>query len=105
MSAAINNLAKDVIQDVLTSAVTQPFPASRKVYVHGVPMREITQSATHTSKGEEPNPVVTVYDTSGPYTDPAARIDLERGLPALREQWIEARGDSEQMKGPTSIFG
>ncbi|HEX9628230.1 MAG TPA: phosphomethylpyrimidine synthase ThiC, partial [Acidiferrobacterales bacterium] len=94
----------------LTEEATRPFPASRKVFVAGsrpdlrVPMREVAQSLTRTAKDAVANPSVTVYDTSGPYTDPAARIDLLAGLPALRAQWIEERGDSEQLAGPTSTF-
>ncbi len=95
----------------LSSEVTKPFPKSRKIYVQGprtdirVPMREIEQSETHASIGTEENPPIYVYDTSGPYTDPAAKIDLLKGLPALREQWIEERDDTELLSGPTSEFG
>ncbi len=94
----------------LSEEVRRPFPASRKIHVDGpldvrVPMREISLSATRIADGLEPNPPVTVYDTSGPYTDPDARIDLAAGLPALREGWIEARGDTEQLRGPSSIYG
>jgi phosphomethylpyrimidine synthase len=94
----------------LTDEATRPFPASRKVYVEGsrsirVPMREVSQTPTRTRDGIQPNPPVTVYDTSGPYTDPAVKIDLLAGLPALRENWIAARGDTEQLRGPSSIFG
>jgi phosphomethylpyrimidine synthase len=82
----------------------EPFPASRKIYVKGqlhdisVAMREIAVGNTVDgfTDTETPNPPVTVYDTSGPYTDPAVEIDLERGLPRLREQWIISRGDTEQ---------
>ena len=72
---------------------TEPFPSSRKIYIQGegpgvrVPMREIRLSST---RGVE-NPPVKVYDTSGPYTDPAVSIDLQRGLPPLRREWIRAR--------------
>ncbi|TIM54104.1 phosphomethylpyrimidine synthase ThiC [Mesorhizobium sp.] len=79
---------------------TGPLPASRKVYKHGeirpdirVPMREIT---LHPSAGEPP---VTVYDSSGPYTDADAPIDIDEGLPRLRESWIAARGDVERYDG------
>ncbi|MCW8829697.1 MAG: phosphomethylpyrimidine synthase ThiC [Gammaproteobacteria bacterium] len=95
----------------LSEEVTKPFPKSRKIYTVGsrpdirVPMREISQDDTHTSSGPEQNPPIYVYDTSGPYTDPEARIDLMTGLPALREQWIEERGDTEWLDGPTSEFG
>ena len=92
-------------------AAIQPLPNSRKVYVEGsrpdlrVPMREITQSDTPASFGAEKNPALYVYDTSGPYTDPEARIDIRQGLPALRAKWIEERGDSELLAGPTSHYG
>jgi phosphomethylpyrimidine synthase len=94
----------------LSADVRQPFPASRKIYVESpngirVPMREIHLGQTRTTQGLEPNPPVTVYDTSGPYTDPAARIDLLKGLAPLRDTWIGARGDTEQLGGPSSIFG
>ena len=77
---------------------TGPIPGSRKIYVVDetdptvrVPMREVALSG-----GEEP---VTMYDTSGPYTDPEATIDIEHGLPKLRAGWIEGRGDVERYQG------
>jgi len=77
-----------------------PLPASRKIYVKGtvapnirVPMREIT---LHPSANEKP---VRVYDTSGPYTDPDAEIDIYKGLPRIREEWIRARGDVQEYDG------
>ncbi|MDH5631556.1 MAG: phosphomethylpyrimidine synthase ThiC [Gammaproteobacteria bacterium] len=95
----------------LSEEVTQPFSGSKKIYIEGsrpdirVPMREIQQADTHTSGEPENNPPITVYDTSGPYTDPEARIDLLQGLPALREAWIDARGDTVLLDGPSSEFG
>jgi len=92
-------------------AAVQPLPRSRKVYLEGsrpdirVPMREISQTDTPAAFGAEANPPVYVYDTSGPYTDPAARIDIRAGLPALRAKWIEERGDTELLSGPTSQYG
>ncbi|MDE2423207.1 MAG: phosphomethylpyrimidine synthase ThiC [Betaproteobacteria bacterium] len=89
----------------------QPLPRSRKIYVTGsrpdirVPMREISQNPTPTQKGDEGNPPITVYDTSGPYTDPQVKIDIRQGLPALREKWIEEREDTELLTGPTSSYG
>jgi phosphomethylpyrimidine synthase len=78
----------------------EALPASRKVYKAGelhkalrVPMREIT---LHPSSGEAP---LTVYDSSGPFTDPAVKIDIERGIGRLREAWITARGDVEAYDG------
>ncbi|MEW8002685.1 MAG: phosphomethylpyrimidine synthase ThiC [Candidatus Thiodiazotropha sp.] len=95
----------------LSEAVTRPFYQSRKVYVEGsrpdirVPMREISQEATAASFGEEANPPIPVYDTSGPFTDPAHRVDLMKGMPDLRARWIQERGDSEQLDGPSSDYG
>jgi len=92
-------------------AAVQPLPRSSKVYVAGsradirVPMRRIEQTDTPASFGAEKNPPVYVYDTSGPYTDPAARIDIRSGLAALRRRWIEERGDTVALDGPTSRFG
>jgi phosphomethylpyrimidine synthase len=92
-------------------AAVQPLPNSRKIHVAGsrpdlrVPMREVRQADTPASFGAEPNPPIFVYDTSGPYTDPQARIDIRQGLPALRQAWIAERGDSDELPGPTSDFG
>src|SRR5215213_141315 len=92
-------------------AAVQALPNSRKVYIEGsrpdirVPMREISQSDTPASMGAEKNPPIYVYDTSGPYTDPQARIDIRSGLPALRARWIEERKDTEELSGPTSRYG
>jgi phosphomethylpyrimidine synthase len=78
------------------------YPNSRKIYVAGsrsdlqVPMREIRLNDTRKADGSsEENPPVVVYDTSGPMTDPQYTLDLEKGLPKLRERWIEERGDTE----------
>ncbi|MAO40296.1 MAG: phosphomethylpyrimidine synthase ThiC [Pseudomonadota bacterium] len=87
------------------------FSGSHKVYVSGsrpdlrVPMREIVLADTQTEKGLEPNVPVRVYDTSGVYSDPDVEIDLRTGLPAIREAWIEERGDTEQLPGVSSEFG
>jgi phosphomethylpyrimidine synthase len=94
----------------LSADVRQPLPGSRRIYVEGsdgvrVPMREITLSPTRTQSGLEPNAPVTVYDTSGPYTDPDAKIDLLAGLAPLRSAWIAARGDSESLPDLSSEFG
>jgi len=92
-------------------AAVQPLPNSRKVYVQGsrpdirVPMREVSQADTPASFGAEKNPPVYVYDTSGPYTDPGAKIDIRNGLAPLRAKWIGERGDTEALAGPTSKFG
>ncbi len=95
----------------LSDSVTRPVPGSRKVFAEGsrpdlrVAMREIVQTRTPTLFGGEDNPPVTVYDTSGPYTDPDARIDLSTGLPALRARWIEERGDTALLAALSSGFG
>jgi len=92
-------------------AAVQPLPNSRKIYVEGsrpdirVPMREISQSDTPASFGAEKNPPITVYDCSGPYSDPAAKIDIRTGLAALRAGWIAGRNDTEELPGPSSAFG
>lgn len=109
----MNAVPASLIQqtDQLSDAVTRPIPGSRKIFVEGsradvrVPMREIVLARTPTLFGGEENPPVTVYDTSGPYTDPDARIDLSAGLPAVRARWIEARGDTERLDGLSSAFG
>jgi phosphomethylpyrimidine synthase len=81
----------------LLARTREPFPASRKTFAPGtlhpelrVPMREVTLS-----NGE----CITLYDTSGPYTDPAAVIDVRQGLGAARASWIDARGDTETYVG------
>ncbi|NDC08236.1 MAG: phosphomethylpyrimidine synthase ThiC [Oxalobacteraceae bacterium] len=92
-------------------AAIQPLPNSRKIHVQGsrpdiqVPMREISQSDTPASFGAEKNPPVYVYDTSGPYTDPSAKIDIRSGLAPLRGTWISERDDTEELAGPTSLYG
>lgn len=81
------------------------FSGSKKVYVQGsrpdikVPMREIELSPTTGTLGEEVNPPVRIYDTSGPYTDPTYSVDITKGLPALRSAWIHERGDVEEYEG------
>ncbi|HMA32566.1 MAG TPA: phosphomethylpyrimidine synthase ThiC, partial [Casimicrobiaceae bacterium] len=108
MNANDQFFARDAKVD---SAAVAPLPASRKIYVEGsrpdlrVPMREISQSETPASFGSERNPPIVVYDTSGPYTDPAARIDIRRGLPPLRAPWIAERSDTVELDGPTSAYG
>jgi phosphomethylpyrimidine synthase len=83
-------------------ASREPLPGSRKVYVPGpqgtrVPFREIPLHPTRGLRGElELNPPPRVYDTSGPYTDPDADLDLSRGLPELRRPWILARGEHDE---------
>jgi len=108
MNANDRFFARDAKVD---SAAVAPLPASRKIYVEGsrtdlrVPMREIAQTDTPASFGAEKNPPLAVYDTSGPYTDPDARIDIREGLPALRARWIDERGDTVTLDAPTSAYG
>ncbi|MGD8560831.1 MAG: phosphomethylpyrimidine synthase ThiC [Gammaproteobacteria bacterium] len=98
----------------LNDASIEPFPNSRKIYVEGsrpdvrVPMREITVTDTPLAgKGSqvEKNDPVTVYDTSGPYTDPDVAIDIRAGLNSVRGSWIEERGDTEILDQLTSEYG
>ncbi|MGN6225409.1 phosphomethylpyrimidine synthase ThiC, partial [Pseudoxanthomonas sp.] len=109
MNAVPSRLLQDTQQ--LSESVTRPIPGSRKIFVTGsrpdlrVPMREIALTRTPTLFGGEENAPVTVYDTSGPYTDPEARIDLAAGLQALRARWIEERGDTEELSALSSEFG
>ena len=92
---------------------TAPFAGSKKIYVPGslhknikVGMREITLSLTKLTGGKtEDNAPVVVYDTSGPYTDEQATIDIKKGLPRLREQWILDRNDVEQLEEVSSAYG
>jgi len=92
-------------------AAVKALPNSRKVYVEGsrpdikVPMREISQSDTPAEMGAEKNAPIYVYDTSGPYTDPAAHIDIRSGLAPVREKWITERNDTEWLPDLTSAYG
>ena len=88
------------MKDLSPTVTTGPLPASRRIWQAGVlnpdirvPMRAID---LHPTAGEPP---VTVYDSSGPYTDPDVEIAIERGLPRLRETWIAARNDTERYSG------
>ncbi len=87
------------------------FPGSRKIYVQGsrpdirVPMREILLSDTQLNDGVEKNRPVTVYDTSGAYTDPDVAIDIQQGLAPIRDNWITERNDTELLTGLSSKFG
>ena len=86
----------------INDASVQPLPNSTKIYVQGsrediqVPMREVSQSDTPLEDGSfEKNPPVTIYDTSGPYSDPHAQIDIRQGLAEIRQNWIKERDDTE----------
>lgn len=94
--------------------LTRVLPASKKVYVQGsrpdiaVPFREISLTDTPTGLaqgGLEKNEPILVYDTSGVYTDPNVQIDLNKGLPHVRQNWILERDDSEELSRLTSQFG
>ena len=113
-SAAAKRKAESSTHDrleELSDEVRRPFPGSRRIYVEGtrpdirVPMRLIEQSPTGEGSTSEENPPIPVYDTSGPYTDPEATINLRMGLPSVRGGWIEERGDTEQLDDLTSAFG
>lgn len=91
------------------------YPNSEKIYVDGklfpirVAMRRIRQYPTvrieDGKRVEYPNDDITVYDTSGPYTDPAVTPDINKGLPRDREVWVEQRGDTERLDDITSEYG
>ncbi len=91
---------------------SKPFPGSEKVYIKGkihnieVPMRQINLSDTiDENENRVKNEPVTVYDTSGPYTDTSHKIDLQKGMPRIREQWIRERADVEELSELTSEYG
>ena len=87
------------------------YPASAKRHFSGsradvkVPYRELSLSETRHSERVEQNAPLPLYDTSGPYTDPEAGIDLARGLPAPRRAWIEDRRDTKRLDGLSSEYG
>jgi len=89
-----------------TGDLCRGYPNSRKIHVQGsradlrVPMREIRQSDTLDRPGRAPNAPLTVYDTSGPYSDAAVSIDLQRGLAPPRAAWIAQRRRAEPDGGP-----
>lgn len=109
MSAIPEDFLKKTAQ--LSEEVTRPFAGSKKIYIEGsrpdirVPMREISQAATQSDRGVEENPPITVYDTSGPYSDPDIKVDLLKGMPDVRSNWIAERDDTELLDGPTSDYG
>ena len=89
---------------------TEDRASVRKIYIEGslpgvrVPMREISASPTHTPSGLVDNPSIITYDTSGPYTDPEVTTDVRAGLARLREDWIEAREDTEALPEHSSDY-
>jgi phosphomethylpyrimidine synthase len=100
-------------ESVGSAFTTTPFPASRKVYVQGeqagvrVPMREISLTATKSMNGGGPlaNDPVTIYDTSGPYTDPSVKIDARAGLAPYRRSWVIGRNDVVELADISSQYG
>jgi phosphomethylpyrimidine synthase len=109
MSAIPQDFIRKTAQ--VSDEVTRPFAGSRKIHVEGsrpdirVPMREISQTPTRINEGLEQNPPITVYDTSGPYSDPEVDIDLMQGLADVRTAWIEERGDTETLQSCSSEYG
>ncbi|MDQ3511847.1 MAG: phosphomethylpyrimidine synthase ThiC [Pseudomonadota bacterium] len=109
----MNALPSELLQeaDRLSADVVRPIPGSSKTHVPGsrpdmqVPMREVALARTPTIFGGEDNAPLAVYDTSGPYTDANAHIDLAQGLAPLRAAWIAERGDTELLSGLSSEFG
>jgi len=106
----------EIQQSTVVNEITRtPLPGSRRIYVSNetgtvqVPMREVVLSPTllrgsgDTAEYEE-NPPLRIYDTSGPYTDPTADIDLQQGLARHRQAWIDARDDTQPLKQFSSTF-
>ncbi len=100
----------------LGAITCDPFPASQKIYAPGkihpsirVPLRQVTQTPTRQLGGAEKdavlNPPVTLYDTSGPYTDPSVEIDIRQGLSPIRVEWIRDRNDVEDLSQVSSRYG
>src|SRR4029077_14826236 len=95
-----------------SALTTTPFPASRKGYVQGtqsgvrVPTRQIALPATTRSIGGAPpaNDPITIYDSSGPYTDPDAQIDARAGLAPYRQNWVIGRNDEVELPDFFSTF-
>ncbi len=109
MSVITNTLQDKTAQ--LSVDLAQAFPGARKIYVQGsradlqVGMREVSCAVTPSSFGVEENPPITIYDTSGPYSDPKIPVDLWQGLPRMRRHWIKERGDTERLGQPSSAYG
>ena len=109
MSATADTLLSQTA--VVDGKAVESFPNSKKIYVQGsradirVPMREISLSKTHNGQVGEENPPLTVYDTSGPYSDVDANIDIRKGLTALRQSWLEERDDTIIIGETSSEYG
>ena len=106
---------REQAEEFLKNCSNLTFPNSKKVYVEGkihpikVAMREISLADSLIGGDEknpilEPNEPIRVYDTSGPYTEPTVSIDVHKGLPKLRQTWVEARDDTEVLQGATSGY-
>ncbi len=115
MSSISRRERRDQAADFLKNVADQSFPNSKKVYVSGqihnirVGMREISLSDTLVSGSKdnavyEKNAPLCVYDTSGFYTDDNIEIDVHKGIPRLRDNWIEARADVEFLAEKTSSY-
>lgn len=108
-----NSMSKNEKVEMESTISRSPFPNSKKISVRGklypevnVFMREIELNDTKIHGGGiEKNMPITVYDTSGPYTDPSVDIDIKKGLPRLRESWIMRRGDLERLFELSSMYG
>ncbi|HNN86419.1 MAG: phosphomethylpyrimidine synthase ThiC [Pseudomonadales bacterium] len=104
--------AEKILSDTaqVDSASVAPLSGSRKIYIEGsrpdirVPMREISLTDTQLANGVEKNAPIRVYDTSGPYTDPAVKIDVRQGLPDVRSAWVLERDDTELLQGSSSTY-
>jgi len=103
-------------QSALGGVTRGPLPASEKIFARGalhpflrVPMRQITQTNTRLAHGPNertlPNPPLVVYDSSGPYTDPSASIDVRKGLAAIRSEWVRSREDVQELPQVSSEYG
>ncbi len=109
MSAIADTLLSQTA--VVDEKAVKSFPNSKKIYVQGsradirVPMREISLAKTHNGQVEEENPPLTVYDTSGAYSDVDANIDIRKGLAALRQSWLEERDDTIIIGETSSEYG
>ena len=106
-----SNPAPAPVAEKALEGCLQPFPAAEKVFIKGklpgvrVPLRRISLQDTRDFNGALiPNEPLTVYDTSGPYTDPKASVDVTRGLASLRRDWILSRGDVEELDKPSSYY-
>ncbi len=86
-------------------SLLKPFMNSRKVYVPGKMYPDIRVGMREILTEDPETPVVTVYDTSGPYSDVDAKLDVTKGIERFREPWIMERGDAEQLDDMTSAYG